>query len=103
MLPICAAAAIVALALPARSEAQLTIYLSGGGAFPTSDYGTYAKTGWLAAGGVLFDVGPLGLSVGAEGFYGQNDHDDIEGDKTNPYGGMGIVDFSFSVGAPLVP
>ena len=99
--------ALVGFAVPTQADAQATIYIGGGGSFPTSDFGDYANTGWMAIGGVLVDVGPSGLGLGVELFYGQNNHKDeaslFESAKTSPYGAMAIVDstmvrsFSFSV------
>jgi hypothetical protein len=36
------------------------------------------------------------LVIGAEGFYGQNSHSDVEGDKTSPYGVMGMLQYDFA-------
>jgi opacity protein-like surface antigen len=92
------AAALLAFAFPAAGTAQ-TLYISGGATFPTGDYGDYADTGWMLAGGVLFsDIGTAGLSLGADGFYGQNSHNDYDGDKTNLYGAMGIVQYNIGSG-----
>ena len=91
------AAALLVFAAP--SHAQTSLYISGGATFPTSDYGDYANTGWMAAGGVMFGVGPSGLSVGADLFYGQNNHKDelslFEGEKTSQYGAMGVLLYAF--------
>ena len=97
-----AAFALKGFAVPSHAQAQTTIYISGGAAIPTSDFGDFANTGWMAAGGVLFDVGPSGLGVGAEVFCGQNSHKDefsfFENEKTTPYGAMAIVDYAFGSG-----
>jgi opacity protein-like surface antigen len=104
-----AAAAIIALAAPLTLDAQ-TLYIAGGATFPTGDFGEYAKTGWMAAGGVIFnDIGTAGLGLGVEGFYGENKHksDDavtLLGDsKTNPYGIMGVAVFNFDTGGSIQP
>lgn len=102
MLFACAAVGLIGFALPARTAAQ-TIYVSGGATFPTGDYGDYAKTGWMGAAGMLFPVGGMGLALGAEGFYGQNNHSDVDGDKTSLYGGLGIVEYEFSAGGSVIP
>jgi hypothetical protein len=83
LLPLTAA---LAASLPTAAPAQ-SVYWGAGITLPTGDYGDYAKTGYLGIAGVSFAVGPAGLSVVGEGFYGQNSHD-IDGDKTNPYGAM---------------
>ncbi|MDP2470358.1 MAG: acyloxyacyl hydrolase [Candidatus Palauibacterales bacterium] len=92
--------ALLGFAIPSQVHAQV-IYVSGGATFPTGDFGDYANTGWMAAGGVLFGVGDSGLGVGGELFYGQNNHS-VEGvdlnSKTSPYGAMAIVDYSFGNG-----
>jgi len=104
-----AAAAIIALAAPITLDAQ-TLYIAGGATFPTSEFGDYAKTGWMAAGGVVFnDIGTAGLGLGVEGFYGENKHNSEDtgtslGDsKTNPYGIMGIAVYNFDTGGSIQP
>ena len=79
--------AAASLGIPTEASAQ-GIYFGAGATFPTGDYGNYAKTGYVGVAGVSFSVGPAGLSVFGEGFYGQNSHSDVDGDKTYPYGGM---------------
>lgn len=100
------AAALLAFAFPATLGAQ-SIYVSGGVTFPTSDYGDISDTGWMAAGGVLFPVGPAGLSIGAEGFYGQNsavdEGSEIGLDDPKLYGGMGIVVYTFQTRSSIEP
>jgi hypothetical protein len=90
------------LAVPAPASAQVFGFLGAGATIPTSDYGDYANTGWMGAAGVGFPIGDAGLAVGAEGFYGQNNHD-YDGDKTNPYGALGFVQYSFGDQARLHP
>jgi hypothetical protein len=84
------AVALLSLCAPTPGQAQ-SVWFGGGGSFPVSDYGDYAKTGLLLIGGVSVPVGQEGLSVFGEGFFGQNGHSDFDGDKTNPYGFMGGV------------
>jgi len=105
-----AAAAVIALAAPLTLDAQ-TLYISGGATFPTGDFGNYAETGWMAAGGILFDdIGTAGVSLGIDGFYGENKHKTDDGgstgsgdSKTNPYGIMGIAQYSFGTGGSILP
>lgn len=78
------------LAVPAAVSGQ-GIFVGGGVTIPTGDFGDYADTGWLASAGFSFDIGEAGLSAGVEGFYGENKHSDVDGDKTNPYGAMGFL------------
>ncbi|MEJ2203488.1 MAG: hypothetical protein P8170_05220 [Gemmatimonadota bacterium] len=81
---------LLCVSLPTPGEAQW-VWIGGGGSFPVSDYGDYAKTGVLLTGGVGVPVGEEGLSLFGEAFWGQNGHSDFDGDKTNPYGFMGGV------------
>ena len=97
---------VVALSLllvPSVVSAQMFAFLGGGATFPNGDYGDYAKTGWIASGGVGIPVGPPGMAVVVEGFYGQNDHEDVDGDKTNPYGLMVDVDYTFGTPGSIQP
>lgn len=98
-----AAAAVFALAIPVTLDAQ-TIYVSAGVTFPSSDYGDATDTGWMGAGGVLFDIGTPGLSIGGEGFYGQNGlKSEFEGDDPKLYGAMAIVDYDFQMDGSITP
>lgn len=87
--------AFLGLAANHQSAAAQSVYLGGGGSFPMSDYGDYADTGFLLVGGGTFPLGEGGLSASVEGFYGQNSHSDVDGDKTNPYGFMGGLIYGF--------
>jgi hypothetical protein len=64
---------IASVALPTDLEAQTKLYAGGGGSFPTGEFGEYADTGWLVAGGVLFPISDHGLAAGVEAFYGSNE------------------------------
>lgn len=79
------------LLVPAVVHAQAYLFVGGGPTFPSGEYGDYANTGWMAHAGLGFPVGPQGMSVGVDAFYGQNNHSDIDGDKTNPLGAMGFL------------
>jgi opacity protein-like surface antigen len=99
-----AALALMGFAIPA--QAQTTLYIEGGATFPTGDFGDYANTGWMAAGGLLFGIGDSGFGVGGEVFYGENKHGTDEVDlnsKTNPYGVMAIADYTFGSPGGLQP
>ena len=89
-LDLAGAALILLFALPAATVAQ-SVYAGFGASVPVGDFGDFADTGWLAVAGFGIPVGDAPIQVGAEGFYGQNNHSDVEGDKTNPYGVMGTV------------
>ena len=84
-----------ALMSPRAASAQ-GVYFGAGVTFPTGDYGNYANTGYLGVAGISFPVGPAGLLVIGEGFFGQNSHSDIDGDKTLPWGGMGGLAYYLS-------
>ncbi len=77
----------VLLAMPLQAQ---FVYVGGGVAIPTGEFGDFADTGWTSVAGIGFDIGDSGVAAGVEGFYGQNDHE-TEGDKTNPYGAMGFL------------
>ena len=96
---VCAAlaSAFFALSAPADSFAQASVFLGGGTTIPVSDYNDFAKVGWQGHGGVLAPVGEAGeatVVVGAEGYFGSNNHD-TDGDKTNLYGGLALVGIQF--------
>ena len=98
--------ALMAFAIPA--QAQTTLYIGGGGSFPTGDFGDLSNTGWMAAGGVIFGLGDSGFAVGGEVFYGENNTKDefstLFGDsKTSPYGVMAIADYTFGSPDGLQP
>lgn len=91
--------ALFGTAIPAVAQ---SIYVGVGPTFPTGDFGEYAGTGFMLAGGVEFEVASQ-LSIYGEGFWGQNDHD-TDGDKTNPSGFMGGLLYGFGGDdAPLTP
>jgi hypothetical protein len=87
--------ALFVFSAPSSVSAQ-SLYFGGGATFPTGDYGDYANTGFMAVAGLDFPVGPEGLSLFGEGFFGQNKHSDHDGDKTLPFGGMAGLLYSFS-------
>jgi hypothetical protein len=82
--------------------AQVGFFVGGGPTFPTSDYDDYAKTGWMGMAGVGFSLPALPIQIRGEGLYGRNSHDDTSGDRTDLYGGMANVTFSFPLG-PVKP
>ena len=86
---------VALLSVPAVANAQVMLYLGGGPTFPSGEYSDYANTGWMAHAGVGVPVGPKGLMAGVDAFYGQNNHSDFDGDKTNPYGAMGFLAYRF--------
>jgi opacity protein-like surface antigen len=92
---------LLASAPLARAQ-QGSLYIGAGATFPTSDFGDYADTGWMITGGALVPVGPEGLSVGVEGFYGRNGHSESD-DTTKPMGVMPVVLYSFDTGTNVQP
>lgn len=87
--------ALIGLMATSGSLEAQWVWLGGGGSFPMSDYGEYADAGYQITAGVGIPIGENGLSVGIEGIYGQNNHSDVDGDKTNPLGVFANVGFDF--------
>lgn len=77
---------LVAVSHSIHAQTKPTFFIGAGPTFPSGDYGTYAKTGWMGTAGVNFSLGGKGLWVGPEFLYGSNSHDDTEGGKTNLLG-----------------
>ncbi len=96
------ATAFFALSAPEDSSAQGTVFLGGGVTIPVSDYGELANTGWQGWGGVLVPVSDAGLSLGFEGFFGQNNHE-TDGNKTELWGGLGLVGWEWGDREGLQP
>lgn len=84
----------LAMALVALPVSAQTIFVSAGAGVPVGDYGDYADIGWMAQAGVAFPIGTAGLSAGAGGLYGSNNHSNVDGDKTNLYGGAAFVQYT---------
>ena len=79
-------------------SAQWVSWLGGGRTFPVGDYGDYANDGGLLFGGVGHSIGDSGLNIGAEVFYGRNEHSAQRNalDNTNLYGVMGGLRYDFA-------
>jgi len=87
----------LALAAPFTLQAQ-NIFIMGGATIPTGDDSDAISTGWMAAGGVSFDIGEEGLFAGVEGTYGRNSADDsgfLTDQSVKPYSVMGFLGYSF--------
>ena len=95
-LAIVAVIGILALMTTSNPLSAQAVWIGGGGTFPTSDYGDFANTGFLFMAGAGLPVGDQGVSVGVGGYYGQNNHEAVDGDKTNLYGFHGYVEYDFS-------
>lgn len=88
--------ALAMTAASSRAEAQAYVFFGGGATIPTGDYGTYAKTGWMAQAGLGVDIGSKGAFLEAEGFFGSNKHETtISNDKTNIIAFMGALGYGF--------
>jgi hypothetical protein len=88
-------ASTLALAITlGTTSASAQFFVGAGATLPSGDYGDYAKTGWLVNAGVEAWRSASGkLAIFAEGLFGSNSHDDVDGDKTNIYGGLGSVTY----------
>lgn len=93
---------VAALVAASPLNAQY-VFLGGGLSKPVGDYGDFAKTGWMATGGVGFDIGNKGLWLEAQGYFGNNNHSDVDGDKTQLLSGMGALGYTFSPDAKVTP
>jgi len=78
--------------------AQVGVFLGGGATVPSSDFGDYAKTGWMATGGVALSFPNLPVQVRGDLLYGRNTHDDTSGDRTDLIGGIANVTYAFPAG-----
>jgi opacity protein-like surface antigen len=95
---------VVGLALALRVapvSGQLGFHIGAGVTMPASEYGDYAKTGWMGVGGVTFSLGPAPLKIQVDALYGVNDHEEdplVPGAKTSVYGGMGNAVYNLGAG-----
>lgn len=95
------AALFLALALPLTANAQ-SVFVLAGGAFPLGDYGDFADTGWMVAGGLSFNVGEGGLFAGVEGLYSRSGTES-EGVSTKPYSAMGFLGYDIPTESSVAP
>jgi hypothetical protein len=73
-----------------RADAQMTVFVAGGGLVPLGGLADIAHLGPLAIGGVSMRIGGSPLSVGAEGLYGRSNHL-TAGDRSDIYGASAVV------------
>lgn len=95
------AAALVLGAAPASAQFYVGAYAS----LPSSDFGDFAKTGWMAeAGFQLFESANEKLSFYVAGAYGMNklDSDLVDGDYTQIMG-LGHVVYDLTAGGSATP
>lgn len=95
--------AVVSLALTAPFAAQAqSIFISGGLASPSGDDMDGVDTGWMVAGGLIFDVGSSGVWAGVDGAYGRNTTD-LDGETVKPFSVMGVLGYSFPTEGSVSP
>lgn len=92
----------MALALPLTANAQ-SVFVLAGLSSPSSDFGDFADTGWLAAGGVTFPVGEAGLWAGAEGLFGQNGFSNVDDETYKVFSAMGILGYDIQTESSVSP
>lgn len=83
-------------AAPAEAQNGPSYFVGAAVTMPTGDFNEYAKPGWLGAAGFTKTLVASRVWFGAEGIYGRNSHDDVEGDRTNLYGANGLFGINFS-------
>ena len=95
------ALAVILSTSPAKAQ---YVFLGAGAGIPTGDFKTYAKTGFLATGGVGFDIGDKGLWAEAEGYWGTFTHKAAFPDeKTNIIAGIAALGYSFMTEKSVSP
>ena len=90
-------------AVLAASTAQAQYVFFGGGLnLPMSDFKDGAKTGWIAQGGLGFNVGKA-LWIEGEGWYGSNKSKVTGGAKTDLWAALAAVGYDLMPGKKLTP
>ncbi len=93
--------AVCALGLASSASAQW-VFLGGGLTIPMADFKDDAKAGWVATGGVGYDLS-ANVFIAGEAWYGSNKHKGTSGDKTNLLGATGVIGYNFSPASKASP
>lgn len=97
------AATVAGLLAAAPASAQY-LFLGGGATIPTGEFkDDNAKTGWIATGGVGFDIGTRGLWAELQGYFGNNSYEGTGGDKLQTLQGMAALGYSFTPEKSVTP
>jgi hypothetical protein len=97
------AATVVGLLAAAPASAQY-VFVGGGATIPTGEFkDDNAKTGWIASGGVGFDIGTRGLWAELQGYFGNNKYEGTGGDKLQTLQGMAALGYSFMPEKSVTP
>jgi opacity protein-like surface antigen len=97
------AATIAGLLAAAPAGAQY-LFLGGGLTIPTGEFkDDQAKSGWIATGGVGFDIGTRGLWAELQGYFGKNSYKGTGGDNLQTLQGMAALGYSFTPGKSVSP
>ena len=100
------AASLVAALTLVTASASAQFYVAGYATLPSGDYGDFAKTGWMAEGGVkLLSSSNKRLGVYVSGGYGQNNGEDqIAFDvKYTSIIGLGQVTYNLTTEGSTMP
>lgn len=94
--------AVLLFAGASAANAQY-VFVGGGASIPIGDFkDAGAKTGWIAQGGVGYEIGSKGLWVEAEGWFGSHKYSNVAG-KTDLLAGIAAVGYSFMPAKKVSP
>ena len=97
------AVTVAGLFAAAPASAQY-IFLGGGLTIPTGEFkDDDAKSGWIATGGVGFEIGKKGLWGELQGSFGNNKYEGTGGDKLQTTSGMAALGYSFTPAKSVTP
>lgn len=100
------AAVFLAVATPAVSQAQVSLYVAAGPSIPIGDLGDVAGTGYVVAGGFTVPLGENGLWTGAEGTYGRNSIDSgpfQDSGSVQLFGAMALLGYTIPTESTIHP